>query len=61
MFKKAEAAWNARTPVYLHNGTKENVVFQLALTVILVGGMIAVTEIKERKAHREFLKQIESE
>lgn len=51
MFKRLETAWNARTPVYLHNGTKENVIFQLALTVVLVGGMIAYDEYKERRDH----------
>ena len=51
-FKKLEAAWNARTPVYLHNGTKENFIFQLVLTVLLVGGMIAKDSYDQRKARR---------
>jgi len=39
-FKKLESAWNARTPVYLHNRTKENFLFQLALTPIVIGGIV---------------------
>lgn len=52
MFKKLEASWNSRTPVYLHNGTKENLIFQLALAVVLCGGMIAYDEWKDRKQLR---------
>lgn len=58
MFKGLERRWNAHTPVYLHNRTKENLIFQLALTVVLVGGMIAYGEWKDRKALRN-LKNIE--
>ena len=50
MFKKIETAWNSRTPVWLHNGTKENIIAQLGATVILVGGMIAYDELKDRRA-----------
>lgn len=50
MFKKLETAWNSRTPVWLHNGTKENIIAQLGATVILVGGMIAYDELKDRRA-----------
>jgi len=39
MFKKLETAWNARTPVYLHNGTKENLIFQFGLLGIVLGIM----------------------
>jgi hypothetical protein len=37
--KRLESSWNAHTPVYLHNGTKENFVFQLMLTVLLLFGI----------------------
>lgn len=49
MFKTLESKWNAHTPVYLHNGTKENIMFQLALTVILLGGMAAYDAYRDRK------------
>lgn len=53
MFKHLEAAWNARTPVYLHNRTKENIIFQLALTVVVVGGLIAYDEWKDRQEQKK--------
>lgn len=49
MFKKLESKWNAHTPVYLHNGTKENIIFQLALTVVVVGAMVAYDAYRDRK------------
>jgi hypothetical protein len=39
MFKRLEESWNARTPKILHNRTKENILFQLVLTVLFIGGM----------------------
>ena len=50
MFKKIETAWNSRTPVWLHNHTKENLVFQLGATVVFCGGMIAYHEWQDRRA-----------
>lgn len=50
MFKKLETAWNSRTPVWLHNGTKENIAAQLGATVVVCGGMIAYGEWKDRRA-----------
>jgi len=49
MFKKIETAWNSRTPVWLHNGTKENIAAQLGATVILLGGMYAHDKWQERR------------
>jgi hypothetical protein len=49
MFKTLEAKWNARTPVYLHNGTKENLIFQLALTILIILGFTVKDKIEERR------------
>jgi hypothetical protein len=57
MFKRLEAAWNARTPKYLHNGTKENFLFQLALTVLMLLGIWAKDEWEERQ-RRNRLKRL---
>jgi hypothetical protein len=40
-FKRLESWWNARTPVWLHNGTKENLAFQLILTALIILGFYA--------------------
>ena len=53
MFKKLENAWNSRTPVWLHNGTKENIAFQLGLTVLYLGVMIAYDRWQDRKFRKE--------
>ena len=58
MFKKLETAWNAQTPDYLHPRTKENVIWQLKLAVILVGGMIVYEEVKDRLERRKFNKKV---
>jgi len=39
MFKRLETSWNTRTPVWLHNRTKENIIFQLSICVLLIFGM----------------------
>lgn len=49
MFKKLEVAWNARTPVWLHNGTKENLIFQISTAFILCAAMYAWDEYKNRR------------
>ncbi len=49
MFKRLELWWNARTPVWLHNGTKENFLFQFGAAVIIVGVIIAKDEWEERQ------------
>lgn len=36
MFKNIARAWNARTPDYLHPNTKENLIWQLKLTGVLL-------------------------
>ena len=46
-FKSLETAWNARTPVYLHNRTKENFIFQLLLAAVIILGFMAHDEIQE--------------
>lgn len=48
-FKKAEAAWNARTPVWMHNKTKENIIAQLIAAVVLLVSYCIYDEYKERK------------
>ena len=52
MPKKLTAAWNARTPDYLHPYTRENLVWQLKLTAVLIvvlSGKSAYEEYQERK------------
>lgn len=39
--KRFESAWNASTPEYLHPRTKENMIWQLKLTALLLAGMWA--------------------
>lgn len=39
--KKIEAIWNAHTPTYLHPYTKENLVWQLKLTGVVIIGVVA--------------------
>lgn len=51
-FKRLENAWNARAPVYLHNGTKENIIFQLALVVLLTLGLNLKEKWDERQAKK---------
>lgn len=49
MFKRLEESWNDRTPVYLHPRTKENIIFQLILTVVFVGGWMTIQEWRDRR------------
>lgn len=56
MFKNLETWWNARTPVWLHNGTKENIMFQLGATVIIIGAMTAYDEWKYRRELQQIRK-----
>lgn len=55
MFKRLEESWNARTPVYLHNGTKENIIFQLALAVLLIFGIVTKDKLDERRDRRRYM------
>lgn len=48
-FKRLETAWNARTPVFLHNRTKENLIFQLIMAMMLILGMYAKDKYDERQ------------
>lgn len=52
--KTLETKWNAHTPVYLHNGTKENVIFQLTLAALMILGFYA----KDRWELRQFDKRM---
>lgn len=48
-FKTLESKWNAHTPVFLHNRTKENIIFQLTLAVLICLGLAAKDEWELRK------------
>lgn len=52
MFKNLESAWNSRTPVWLHNGTKENLIFQIGTTFVVIGVIVAHEEYKTRREIR---------
>ena len=52
-FKALEASWNARTPVWLHNRTKENLIFQLIATALLLVGFVAYDEYTYRRDYPE--------
>lgn len=53
MFNRLETVWNSHTPVYLHNRTKENFIFQLTLTGVIIGGWYAYDVYKERRRNRK--------
>jgi hypothetical protein len=53
MFKNLEKAWNARTPVYLHNGTKQNFMFQFTLLALFLLGFYAKDKYDERRAEKK--------
>lgn len=42
-------AWNSRTPVYLHNGTKENLIFQLSLIGAFLAFMFARDKVRDAR------------
>lgn len=52
-FKRLERSWNAHTPKFLHNGTKENIIFQLTLTVLMLLGFYAKDKVEERRQKRQ--------
>jgi hypothetical protein len=54
MFKRLENWWNARTPVWLHNGTKENFAFQIGMTLLIVLGFYAKDKLEERRTRRKY-------
>ena len=54
MFKKLEKSWNSRTPVWLHNGTKENLIFQFGATGVMVVAMYAYSKYEEYKERRKY-------
>lgn len=47
MFKPANP--NSRIPAVLQAHTKENIIFQLALTVVFIGGMTLIDVVQERR------------
>lgn len=51
--KALETKWNAHTPKFLHNGTKENVIFQLLLTLMIILGYTTKSWVEERSLRRE--------
>lgn len=53
MFKKLEKKWNAHTPVWLHNGTKENFVFQIGTAGVILGVMMYRAHREERALRRD--------
>lgn len=56
MFKALELWWNARTPRYLQSRTKENLIFQIILAVLVMLGLIAkdiVQDYREAKARNK--------
>lgn len=54
MFKRIDTAWKSRTPTYLHNGTKENLIWQLKLTAVLVAGMWAYGWYEDRQEQKKY-------
>ena len=44
----------SRIPAFLQKNTKENIIFQLALTVVIIGGSI----LKEKYETRQFEKHL---
>lgn len=56
-FKRLELWWNARTPVWLHNGTKENIIFQLGAAALILAGYSAKDwwDIRQERKKREQL------
>lgn len=51
--KRLERSWNAHTPKFLHNRTKENIIFQLALATMIVLGLIGKDWYEKRAQKRE--------
>jgi hypothetical protein len=51
--KALERKWNAHTPKFLHNGSKENIIFQLALTALFLLGFYGKDWLQERSRKRE--------
>lgn len=47
MFKPANP--NSRIPAILQKNTKENIIFQLALTAVFIGGMILKDRAEQRR------------
>lgn len=51
MFRKADPS--KRMPVWLQNGTKENLIWQLKLAVVFTVGMYAYDYIQDEIARRQ--------
>ena len=52
MFDKTVAAWNTRTPDYLHPNTPENIVWQLKLLAVMLVGYEVGNQIRDRVQDR---------
>lgn len=52
MFKRLETAWNSRTPEYLHNGTKANIIWQLKMTALFIVGMYVHDKAQDFRQNR---------
>lgn len=58
MFKKLEAKWNSKVPVYLQNRTKENFIFQVTLAMICLVGMWGWDYYQSRKFENDVKRRI---
>lgn len=58
MFKPVNP--NSRIPAFLQNGTKNNIIFQLTLSVVLLGGMI-LKDLHEERQWEKHLAELDSE
>lgn len=58
MFKPVNP--NSRIPAFLQNGTKNNIIFQLALTAVIVGGMI-LKDVYEERQWEKYVAELDSE
>lgn len=56
MFKTLESKWNAHTPRFLHNGTKQNFIFQFIMLVLMLIGF-AVKDKWEERSFRKWLEK----
>lgn len=50
--KSIERKWNAHTPKFLHNGSKENIIFQLTLVALIFLGFVVKDKVEERSRKR---------
>ena len=58
MFNKLNAVWTASTPKFLHPYTKQNIIFQITLASVFVGGMWLSDYRQERQIRRERMNNV---